>query len=78
VTAFPTFKIEFISYYWLHNASKIISRTYDPVNNVLDNVPLPIELNTLPNFGSVNFSIPSMRAAGFLTPRDRNISFEFS
>jgi hypothetical protein len=77
INVFPSFKVEFISYYWIHNGSLAKSRTYDPVNNVLDTIPIPSELNKLPSFGGANFSIPATRAAGFLSPSDRNVSFVF-
>jgi hypothetical protein len=72
---FPKFSVEFISYYWLHNKSLVISRTYDPASNKLDVVPLPPSLATLPKFGGVDFSLTSTRAGGFLVSKDRNVTY---
>jgi hypothetical protein len=75
IDVFPKFSVEFISYYWLHNKSLVISRTYDPVTQQLNAVPLPPSLNTLPSFGGVDFSVTSTRAGGFLVSKDRNVTY---
>jgi methyl-accepting chemotaxis protein len=72
---FGQFNVEFISYYWLHNRSLIISRTYDPETKQLNVYPLPPTLNVLPSFGGVDFSLTSSRAGGFLVPKDRNVTY---
>eukprot|EP01080_Neovahlkampfia_damariscottae_P002407 gene2407-2871_t len=78
LNAFKSFEKEFIIYYWLHNKTIAKSRIYNPQANNLDTIPIPDELQTLPNFNGIDFSDTSTRGTGFLSPKNSNVTYILS
>jgi PAS domain S-box-containing protein len=72
---FITFHIDFVAYYLLDGTMRQ-SRTYDIDAGSLDTQPLPDELSTFPSaWSKLNLGDTSTRAQGFLSPKDRNITY---